>query len=202
MGLKKPLLLIYITSSLPRNKETPASKEKSHSWPPKEPDHQPPVDLDETWLLWTAPQPLLNDSQCLFPKTHASSARVLNMLSSTALLTNVGDVIGLPQDTTKIDAWNHPKNQPHVFENCDDYDDYISADTDYNQSSKCWIICWSITNNPMPHPLFISTPFPNSSSPNYVFSHCFSYLLFYFLFPTNQKPSPVLPPWRRPLYSY
>ena len=28
------------------------------------------------------------------------------MLSSTAPLTNVGDVIGLPQNTTKIDAWN------------------------------------------------------------------------------------------------
>ena len=54
----------------------------------------------------------------------------------------------------------HPKNQPHDFKNHDDYNVYISADTDYNQSSKCWIIHWSITNNPMPHPLFILTLFP------------------------------------------
>ena len=53
----------------------------------------------------------------------------------------------------------HPRNQPHVFENCDDYDDYISADTDYNLSGECWIICQLITNNPMPHLLFIQTPF-------------------------------------------
>ena len=31
----------------------------------------------------------------------------------------------------------HPKNQPHVFKNRDDYNDYISADTDYNLSGEC-----------------------------------------------------------------
>ena len=31
----------------------------------------------------------------------------------------------------------HPKNQPHVFEDRVDYDDYISADTDYNLPGEC-----------------------------------------------------------------
>ena len=39
----------------------------------------------------------------------------------------------------------HPRNQPHVFENRDDYNDYISADADYNLSGECWIIHQSIT---------------------------------------------------------
>ena len=39
------------------------------------------------------------------------------------------------------------------------HNNYISADTDYNLSGKCWIICQLITNNPMPHLLFIQTPF-------------------------------------------
>ena len=67
------------------------------------------MDLNETQLLWTAPQPLLNDSQCHFPETHALSAEAPNMLSSTVPLTSVGDVIGPPLDTTKIDAWNIPR---------------------------------------------------------------------------------------------
>ena len=53
----------------------------------------------------------------------------------------------------------NPKNQPHVFKNCDDYNNYISADADYNLSGECWIIHQLITNNPMPHPLLISTSF-------------------------------------------
>ena len=35
----------------------------------------------------------------------------------------------------------HPRNQPHVFKNHDDYDNYISADADYNLSGEYWIIC-------------------------------------------------------------
>ena len=95
----------------------------------------------------------------------------------------------------------HPKNYPHVFENHDDYDDYISADADYNQSSKCWIIHQSITNNPMPHPLLISISLSTLFT-HQVMSSCFGHLLFYFLVPTHQKPPPVLSPQRRPLYSH
>ena len=67
------------------------------------------MDPNKTQLLWTAPQPLLNDGQHLFPGIHALSAGVLSILSFIAPLTNVGDVTGLPQDTTKIDARNIPR---------------------------------------------------------------------------------------------
>ena len=109
MGQKEPSLPIYMMSSLLRNKGTPTPRGKSPSWPPKKPDCQPPTDFNETQLQWIAPQPLPNDSQCYFPKTHALSAKAPNTLSSTAPLTNVGNVIRQPLDTIKIDAQNTPR---------------------------------------------------------------------------------------------
>ena len=54
----------------------------------------------------------------------------------------------------------HPKNQPHVFEDCVDYDDYISADTDYNLSGECWIIHPLITGQPyVPFPSYTNLLF-------------------------------------------
>ena len=49
---------------------------------------------------------------------------------------------------------------------------------------------------------FYINSFPNSFSLNHVFPYCLHYLLLCFLLPTHPEPFPVLPPWRRPLYSY
>ena len=96
----------------------------------------------------------------------------------------------------------HPKNQPHVFKDHVDYDDYISADADYNLSSECWITHPSIMRQPYAPSPFYTNLLPESLPSNYVFPYCLCYSLFYFLIPTYQQSSSVLPPWRRPLHHH
>ena len=80
----------------------------------------------------------------------------------------------------------HPRNQPHVFKDHVNYDDYISADVDYNLSGECWIIHPSKRRQPYaPSPFYINSPFESFPS-NYVFSYRLSYPFFYFLIPTHQ----------------
>ena len=64
------------------------------------------MDLDVTRSSWTVPQPLRNDDPLPSLETHASSVAAPNTLSSTAPLTNIGNVIRLPLDITNTNAWN------------------------------------------------------------------------------------------------
>ena len=64
------------------------------------------MDLDATQSSWIVPRHLPNDDPLPSLKTHASSATAPNTLSSTAPLTNVGNVIGLPLDIINTSAQN------------------------------------------------------------------------------------------------
>ena len=94
------------------------------------------MDLNVTLSSWIVPQPLQNDDPLPFLRTCALSVTAPNMLSSTAPLTNVQCNRTAPGHY-QHKCLEHPKNQPHVFKDCIDYDDYISADADYNLSSEC-----------------------------------------------------------------
>ena len=137
MDSRKPLPPTYMISIPHRNEGTPTLKGKSPSSPPRKPDRQPLTDLDITRSSWTAPQPLRNGDPLPSLETHASSVAAPKHA-----------VIHCPSYKCWRCNWTapghyqhkcleHPKNQPHVFKDCIDYDDYISADTDYNLSSEC-----------------------------------------------------------------
>ena len=64
------------------------------------------MDLDVIRSSWIVPQLLPDDDPPLSLETHVSSAEAPNTLSSTAPLTNVGNVIGLPLDITNTNAQN------------------------------------------------------------------------------------------------
>ena len=89
----------------------------------------------------------------------------------------------------------HPKNLPHVLEDGDYYNDYISVDADYNQSGECWIIHQSIINNPMPLPPFILFLSLFRFCNNHVFSLHLSDSDLHILISTNSQPPLVLSPW-------
>ena len=152
--------------------DAPPSKNRRSTYPQKKVSFLTP---QETGLLSGSCQnPIIIEDPLAAPrpwKRHFSWNTCFKCSSSQHAVIHCSSYKCWPCDWTAPGHYQHncpqhPKNLPNVLKDRDYYDNYISADTDYNQSGEFWIIYQSIINSPMPHPLPISTSFlfPSSHS--------------------------------------